>query len=56
MISAKSALKIATEQNRVKREEIIDKLNEDDAKHMLKIIFCAIHEQELDDPGNQKDK
>ena len=41
MISTKRAMSILSENNPEKRNEMIDKLKEEDAKYLLKICFAV---------------
>lgn len=50
MISSKHALKIVTEPNQEKRDAMIDKLTEADAKHALKVAISCI-KGELREPA-----
>lgn len=46
MISAKRALSISTEPDQEKRDALVDKLTEADAKCMLKVTLSVIQGQE----------
>lgn len=46
MISAKRALSISTEPDQAKRDALVDKLTEADAKYMLKVALAVIKGQE----------
>lgn len=46
MISAKRALSITTEPEQEKRDALVDKLTEEDAKYMLKVALSAMQGKE----------
>ena len=46
MISAKRALSISTEPDQAKRDSLVDKLTEADAKYMLKVVLSAMQGKE----------
>lgn len=46
MISAKRALSITAEPDQKKRDALVDKLTEADAKYMLKVALAVINGQE----------
>ncbi len=46
MISAKRALSISMEPDQEKRDALVDKLTEADAKYLLKVALSAMQEKE----------
>ena len=46
MISAKRALSITTEPDQAKRDVLVDKLTEADAKYMLKVALAVMQGKE----------